>query len=277
VSEGCEHCYAMVMSNRNPKVLGTWGPKGTRVLAASSQWRQPVNWARTAGCDLRVFCASLADVFEDWPGQMSDSQGNPLWHYPGEGGPVVIIPGQSARWAALPYTLDDARARLWKLIRATPELTWMLLTKRPENIATMMPKGDWPNVWLGTSVECQEYIVRLDILQDAPQVVPVRFASVEPQLEHVNLRGALAPDGINWVIVGGESGHYARPFNLAWAMSLVGQCDDAGVACFVKQAGARPMVRNSARELIEIDLPGKGDDPVYWPEWMRVRQVPVVS
>ena len=164
VSAGCANCYAETMSGRNPKTLGVWGPNGTRVVASEAMWREPVKWdraAKAAGERHRVFCASLADVFEDWQGPMMDSQGERV---------TTQVPGFAVRL----MTMQDVRIRLWKLILATPHLDWLLLTKRPQNIATMLrdvwfqidsardsdPRNARPfeapsNVWLGTSVENQ--------------------------------------------------------------------------------------------------------------------------
>jgi protein gp37 len=202
VSPGCVNCYAETMSHRNPAVLGEWGPNGTRVVASESMWRQPVKWdreAREAGQRRRVFCASMADVFEDRP------------------------------------DLIDPRRRLFKLVRATPNLDWLLLTKRPENVSRLIRGGEWPNVWLGTSVEDRKRLWRLDELRAARQQVPVRFVSAEPLLEDL---GEVDLTGINWLIVGGESGPDFRPMDHAWARSLLRQCREAGVAFFFKQSAA---------------------------------------
>lgn len=178
VSPGCAHCYAETLSKRNPKVLGVWGPDGTRVVASEAKWREPLAWdkaAREAGERHRVFCASLADVFEDRP------------------------------------ELAAPRSRLLDLIRDTPSLDWLLLTKRPENIIRLWddvaPTGmeyPAPNVWLGVSVEDQ---ARAD--ERVPQILAipaaVRFLSCEPLLGSVDLTKYLATSLIHWVIVGGES------------------------------------------------------------------------
>jgi protein gp37 len=110
VSAGCQHCYAEAMSRRNPAVLGEWGPKGTRVVAAEAMWRQPLKWdrdAQAAGVRARVFCASLADVFED----RAD--------------------------------LETPRHELLRLIDSTRSLDWLLLTKRPENVLRLIGQA-WP-------------------------------------------------------------------------------------------------------------------------------------
>src|SRR5262245_52074261 len=134
VSPGCEHCYAETFSIRVGKKV--WGPKADRRFFGDAHWAEPLKWnavAARAGERHRVFCASMADVFEDR------------------------------------RELDGHRARLWRLIAATPHLDWLLLTKRPENLARMLPwyshwenrvafepDEPWPNVWLGTTVEDQQ-------------------------------------------------------------------------------------------------------------------------
>lgn len=264
VSPGCAHCYAETQSKRNPAVLGVWGANGTRVLAAEAQWREPPKWnkrAAEAGRPERVFCASLADVFEDWSGGMTSSAGNSINVVTGiEGGAVT---------GRRPYELADARERLFALIKATPHLRWQLLTKRPDNIARFLPDGDWPNVWLGTTVESQEYTWRLDALMEVPHRVPVRFCSAEPLLGRLDVSSSLGGDGrVNWVIVGGESGGGAREFHPAWARSLLEQCRAANVACFVKQLGAAP---------VGLTVRGKGGDLDDIPPDLRVRDFPAVA
>jgi protein gp37 len=252
VSQGCKHCYAETMSGRNPGTLGVWGPQGTRVVAAEGYWKQPLKWdkaAAAAGERHRVFCASLADVFE---------------------GPETM-PAEA--WPAV----EAARLRLFNLILQTPNLDWLLLTKRPQNIRNMVP-GDWllppgslkvlpypcgfpPNIWIGTSVEDQAAAdERIPHLLRVP--ARVRFLSCEPLLGPVDLSAALTPQWysvevpaprgigfpetvqaarlrprIDWVIAGGESGANARPMHPAWARSLRDQCQAAGVAYFFKQWG----------------------------------------
>jgi protein gp37 len=222
VSPGCTNCYAETMSGRNHGTLGTWGPKGTRVFAAESYWRQPLKWdkaAAAAGERHRVFCASLADVFEEWSGPMSSSDGDNIRLCLGCGrvGTMPIILTQFSPAKTLEHcpecggetrlwTMDEVRARLFALIDATPNLDWLLLTKRPENIARMMPpaanvgsnyKIAGPpgglalevrrrNVWLGVSVEDQQRAdERIPLLLQTPAAV--RFLSVEPLLGPVDL------------------------------------------------------------------------------------------
>lgn len=228
VSDGCKFCYAETLSHRNPKVLGMWGPQGTRVMASESMWCEPVKWnkeAKEAGKRHKVFCASLADVFED-----DTTCQNPDAY----------------------KVVTDARARLWKLIEATPNLDWQLLTKRPQNILRFVPE-EWqggfpPNVWCGTSVEDSRVLWRVDELLKVPAVV--RFLSCEPLIGELDISDYLYPrfaaddprhfprrNGIEWVIAGGESGHDARPMHPAWVESIRDQCQEAGVPFFFKQFG----------------------------------------
>lgn len=186
-----------------------------------AHWNEPLKWAKTAPKKLgrrpRVFCASMADVFDkDAP--------------------------------------DGARERLWKLIEATPELDWLLLTKRIGNVPRMLPVdwgGGWANVWLGATIANQEEADRdIPKLLDTP--AHYRFLSCEPLLGPIDLKQACSkyrwrdPDGteccamprlLSWVISGGESGPKARPSHPDWHRSLRDQCAAAGVPFLFKQWG----------------------------------------
>lgn len=199
VSAECEHCYAegetfvRIQRSRGREL---WGNRlrSERHVTSDANWRKPIAWNRAAeqvGERHRVFCASLADVFE-------------------------------AR-----DNLDEPRARLFALIEATPALDWLLLTKRPENVMEMVPSswrtGFPPQVWLGTSCGTQAAAdERIPHLLRTPAAV--RFLSCEPLLGPVDLTrpapgevdaafaagfgASYAPsllDGIHWVIIGGES------------------------------------------------------------------------
>ena len=235
VSPACDLCYAETMSKRNPAVLGVWGKYGTRAIAAESYWKLPEQWNRKAekeGVRKRVFCASLADVFEG-----NDTMPESAW-------PDVY----------------RARYRLFDLIQATPHLDWLLLTKRPELVtSTLSDQGIYgtlskvmPNVWIGTTVENQKYAdERIPHLLKIP--AKVRFLSIEPLLGPIDFyktSEVWPPDvnhpwrnepilhGIHWVIVGGESGgQKARPMDPAWVRSLRDQCVSAGVPFHFKQWG----------------------------------------
>jgi len=202
VSAACTNCYAEAWSKRVGQKI--WGPKAARRFFGDHHWSEPLKWNRDAaatGRRLRVFCASMADVFEDRD------------------------------------DLNASRAKLWGLIEATPQLEWLLLTKRPECIAKYAPwTTDWPgNVWLGTTVEDQDAAeARLDHL--AKHAAAVRFISAEPLLGPLNIQPWLAST-INWVITGGESGPRARPSSPSWFRNLLTQCMAANVPFHFKQWG----------------------------------------
>jgi protein gp37 len=290
VAAGCANCYADALSKRNPSTLGIWGPNGTRVMAAPAAWQEPLKWNRHAGSigeRHRVFCASLADVFEDWDGKIVNSNGQVLIYDRGEleqnikAMPALYDPTYSRY-----MTMNDLRRDLFALIDATPHLDWLLLTKRPENIERMWWAADTrelprakpiyrPNVWLLTSIATQA-----DADQNIPELLkcrdlcPVLGVSAEPLLEAVNLSKWL--DQLDWIIAGGESGSKARSFDIAWARSIIAQCKAAGVPCFVKQLGSR-SVGYSMRELpkgISRITDPKGGDWLEWPGDLKVREFP---
>jgi protein gp37 len=168
VSPGCDHCYAeAMMDHRYHRV--EWGPHGEGQRTSETNWKLPHRWAKQAnGNRPRVFCALLANVF--------DNKAPKEW-----------------------------RSDLFSLIRDTPALDWLLLTKRPENIARMLP-SDWrdgyDNVWLGSTAEDQQHFDRRwKLLHTIP--ARVRFISYEPALGPLRLPRQDLPD---WVICGGESG-----------------------------------------------------------------------
>lgn len=211
VSPACRMCYADMLARRYGWEV--WRRHGPRRMLSEANWARPLRWnreAEAAGTPAKVFCASMADVFEDHP------------------------------------DVGDARRRLWGLIEATPWLRWQLLTKRPQNVARMVPwGGDWPaTVWLGTSVENQRYAEeRIPVLAGLP--ARVRFLSCEPLLSAVDLRPWLDAGQLSWVICGGESGGpKRREMDLGWLTSITEQCQAAGVPVFVKQdSGPRAGMR----------------------------------
>lgn len=267
VSPGCDHCYAEGWSKRSGHVQ--WGPHGARRRTSAANWAKPIKWnAEAEASDIRrkVFCASLADVFDNH---------------------ASILP----EW----------RADLWRLIQATPHLDWLLLTKRPQNIANMLPvpfdfEKQYPNVWLGTTAENQtEADRRIPHLLAVP--AKVRFVSAEPLLGPIDFDCAwhgesalygecwgdcgwcddgLPPmhncqkgrqsaaqiekgrDGLDWIIIGGESGPGARPMADEWAQDIIDQCKAAGVAVFMKQmGGARKPFRPTPDSLNVREWPNE--------------------
>lgn len=229
---GCDHCYAEA---RNARFAGgtaiNWGPGAQRRRTSEANWRKPLTWNANheaffaeRGHRQRVFCSSLSDVF--------DNAVDPQW-----------------------------RTDMMEVIAATPQLDWMLLTKRIGNAHRMLdeavPGGwtAWPNVWLGSTIVNQEEADR-----DIPKLLAVpaakRFLSMEPLLGPVDLTATMPGLGgclmkqafydgadihrrprIDWVIVGGESGSYARPMHPDWARGLRDQCAAAGVPFLFKQWG----------------------------------------
>lgn len=250
VSPGCDICYAEA---RNARFAGgtaiNWGPGAPRRRTSAANWNLPKRWNAQAdafmaqhGRRQRVFCASLADVF--------DNAVDPQW-----------------------------RIDLFKLIHATPNLDWLLLTKRAGNAMPMIESAlaslckdaevgahvyfdvwPWPNVWIGATIVNQTEADR-----DIPKLLAVpaakHFLSMEPLLGPVRLDMLCAPadrvmgnaltgkggigaetdfdfdKGIDWVIVGGESGPNARPMHPDWPRNLRDQCQAAGVPFLFKQWG----------------------------------------
>ena len=201
VSPGCKNCYADTLSSRYGHDI--WGPSKPRRTFGDKHWSEPLKWNREAeesAHRLRVFCGSMFDWGEDHP------------------------------------TINGIRPRLFDLIRRTPSLDWQLLTKRADRIESCLPP-DWgdgyPNVWLGTSIENNDYICRADRLRKIPATV--RFISYEPALGPLDKLDLI---GIDWLIFGGESGPGFRPMNVQWARDMRARCEVAGTAFFYKQSAA---------------------------------------
>lgn len=289
VHTGCANCYAERGAKRNPGTLGIWGDHGTRVVASEDMWKQPIKWdaaAAKSGVRKRVFCSSLADVFEDWRGWVLDAAGAVVWwcndcrifRKIGDSSHGACC-GKCGSGNGRQATLDDVRERLFSLIDLTPNLDWLLVTKRPENIPQMMPTRR-ENVWLLTSVSDQATADRMiPELLKCRDLAPVLGVSAEPLVEPIRLdqvqwegiceintltgtHGVYRPlqgkgPHLDWVIVGGESGPKARRCERQWVGSIVNQCRTASVPCFVKQMGSFIVDRN--------DQAG-GWEPKHWPE-----------
>lgn len=262
VSPACDFCYAEAWNKRFDAGVN-WGPGAPRRRTSAANWRKPIKWNREAeekGVRYRVFCASLADVF--------DNAVDPEW-----------------------------RADLFDLIRVTPYLDWLLLTKRIGNVQPMIGRGEGAiagngnpyvpgNVWLGATIANQAEANR-----DVPKLLMAKrdlgirtvFLSMEPLLGRVDLR-KLKPDGtmginaltgkayhllgladslpcVDWVIAGGESGRNARSAPVEWFASLSWQCEESGVAFHMKQ-------------LSEADYPDTFGDFDTFPEEIRIRELP---
>lgn len=275
ISPACDHCYAEGWAKRSGMVK--WGNEPRR-RTSDSNWREPLKWQATAaeferlhGHRRRVFCASLADVF--------DNQ----------------VP-------------DEWRHDLWSLIEQCWGMDWLLLTKRPQNIAKMLPDtATWENirrhVWLGTTVEDQER-ANQNIWHLLKHDAAVRFVSIEPMLGPIDLNRVIfhpnsaehftvdallgrvrsgggwveAPEftgvppymrGLNWVIAGGESGPHARPSHPDWFRSLRDKCAAARVPFLFKQWGEWAPGSNfptaiPSGQACDFDDRSLGDDGVVW-------------
>ena len=233
VSPGCKNCYAEAWAKRVG--LDLWGAKAPRRFFSDAHWKEPIRWnleAAREGTRRRVFCASMADAFERRT------------------------------------ELNSWRERLWTLIGETPWLDWLLLTKRPERIADVVPwTNAWPaNVWLGTTAENQHWAnKRLPELVRHPAAV--LFVSAEPLLGSLDLQPWLGSGKdqrrVSWVIAGGESGAKARPMNPDWARDLRDQCAAAGTKFHFKQWGHwGPDTANAEVRVPRITLPSERGTPI---------------
>ena len=272
VSPGCDGCYAEAWSKRAGPKVGKWGPGMPRVRTTPANWSLPLRWNAQAdafmaqhGRRQRVFCASLADVF--------DNEVPELW-----------------RW------------NLFRLIHATPNLDWLLLTKRIGNAADMLEEAaaaalcdfegrhrwsavPWSHVWIGATV-----VNQLEADRDIPKLLATpaarRFLSMEPLLGPVDLTAVRLTvsagyfgdclewhhrphserytrwPGIDWVIVGGESGPRARPMHPDWARRLRDQCQAAGVPFLFKQWG---------EWVHDLQQPDPTGDSLYTEDMSRLR------
>lgn len=227
-SDGCKHCYAEMFNRRvHGRDSTRWDRTGARRFFGAEHWAQPLKWnasAKARGVRERVFVGSMMDWTEIHPDPNVNRQ------------------------------FDAFRGRFFnEIVPNTPNLDYLMLTKRTENLAAMVPwktLGDAPrNIWLGTTVESQDYSWRIAELAAIPAWI--RFLSCEPLLGPLNLGllGTLPADKtaggyvltyerIHWVIAGVESGHHARPCELDWLRALRDECATVGTAFHLKQAYA---------------------------------------
>lgn len=271
VSAGCDHCYAATWANFTRGLKYEAGVPRQKIKGIRAIVRKLKRRAEKECRRMRVF-PSMMDF--------CDAEVPTAW--------------RDEAWGII----DDTRGHL----------DWLLLTKRPNLLPRMLPAGwgdGWPHVWLGTSVEDERAKWRLDKLAQVKAVV--RFASMEPLIGPVDLapwlraldrQGSVFRDDplaaslmqsamddglgdarrlLDWVIVGGESGPGARPCDVAWIRSIMDHCAESGVACFVKQIGARPF-DSKGGETAETAPRWKGDpkggDWDEWPEPLRHRAFP---
>jgi protein gp37 len=287
VSPGCKNCYAE----------NTTRAKRSRTSGAT--WKKPLKWNKTGIC---VLC-----------GEEADNE-----HRHGSVIPAIrrrrVFPSL-CDWLDPEVPIEDL-ADFASIVQATPNINWLLLTKRPENFEARMSLAwsylvsrhggptvanwvrDWidpgfkvpppGNIWVGTSVENQEYAdkripallkipAKIRFLSAEPLLGPIEFSDVSGRSDAIGQLGKQSLDGIHWVIVGGESGPGARPCNVAWIKSIVQQCKAAGVHCFVKQLGSHVVNTfvdtGEQTDRIWLSHP-KGGDPAEWPASTRVREFP---
>lgn len=272
VSAGCKNCYAE--NTTRARVLRgqgheTWGKGSQRSRTSAATWKGPLRWESECGI------------------------------HPGY--PHKVFP-------SLCDWLDDEVPIEWladflNLIHQTPSLSWLLLTKRPENFFSRIDEAintmpndpfvcDWSdpdeqhlmpeNVWIGTSVENQEMAdKRIPELLKIPATI--RFLSCEPLLGPIDLRYSAfngsdtisSIAGIHWVIVGGESGSQARRCDLGWIQDIKRHCQIANVPVFVKQLGGNLSDEDLSRCAGGSVHDKKGGDISEWPKHLQVRQFPL--
>jgi protein gp37 len=207
LTAGCTNCYAMRMAARLD-AMGQAKYKGlTRRSGGRYVWTGKVRLDHGA-LDTPKSWATPRKVFVN---SMSD-----LFH---PDVPVSFVAG------------------VWATMSATPRHTYQILTKRPERMADILRSDRFkvlPNVWLGTSIEDGRVLARLDHVREVPAAI--RFVSLEP------LIGSVAAGdfgGIDWAIVGGESGPRARPMDPVWVEEIEKMCRKSGTAFFFKQWGGK--------------------------------------
>jgi len=217
ISPGCKHCYAEVFAERFRGVRGHSYEQGFDLRLVPEKLTEPFLWPSPQ----MVFVNSMSDLFQ------------------------VGVPDGYVACVAHVMAMAD-----WHI--------YQVLTKRADRLAELLSgslraAASLPHIWWGVSVEDREYgLPRVDLLRSAP--AQVRFLSIEPLLEdlgHINL------SGIHWVIVGGESGHGARPMKEEWVQSILDQCEEAGVPFFFKQWGGRQKSKagRSLKQRTYDDLP----------------------
>lgn len=218
VSPGCDGCYAETLNHRWGG--DNWGKGKLRRVLSDENWAKPLKWDREAqasGIVSKVFCGSMCDVMDD-------------------------------------EAPEGQRERLWELVDSTPNLVWQLLTKRPHRYARYLPATGFKhrNAWLGTTAESQQYYdSRWPELNRAANMFDLKsFISYEPAIGQVSIR--THQDKPHWLIFGGETGNHPRPMEQEWADNIKAECEEFGVAFFMKQMSARTPEK--AAELIPASL-----------------------
>lgn len=264
VGPGCDACYAEAWDARFSADTPHWGPGAPRRRTTVQNWNKPLRWQRDRRAALdrgeaplphRVFCASLADVF--------DNEVPPAW-----------------------------RSDLWALIAKCPDLEWQIVTKRVGNVSKMTPgRGlPWNVILIATIVNQEEADRDLPKLRAVKRGGFSRYIGVsyEPALGPVDWRPWLPllpyelgtgyqeiDPPLDWLIIGGESAQgaaVARSFEYEWAWSTITQCKERMVPVFMKQLGSSPLFDRQPFSPKLIDRAGA--DPAEWPKALRVREFP---
>lgn len=237
VSHGCDNCYSDTNNGRCLPANGTGLPFDRRSRDLVEPFvderilAQPFGWKSPK----RIFVENQSDLFGEWVATQFIDR-------------VFAVASECARHA------------------------FQILTKRPDRMLAYVTADRpecWlpPNIWLGVSAEDQETAdERIPLLLETPAAI--RFVSYEPALGPVDFRSYLPK--LDWIIIGGESGPGARPFDIAWARETIKQCRDAEVACFVKQLGARPYTAGAPVRLKKR----KGNNTDEWPMDLCIREFP---
>lgn len=216
VGPGCDHCYAEALDKRHRwKGATHWGAGVERMRTSAANWSKPRAWNKARqkdGKTHRVFCASLADVFDN------------------------EVPTQ---W----------RNDLFELIWETPALTWLLLTKRIGNAKHMLPFTALRNAWIGATIVNQEEADR-DVPKLLETPAEKRFVSYEPALGPVDWTKYPGIDWI--IVGGESTqGAKARQFDVKWAGDTILQCEEIGAAPFVKQLGSLQGLKDRAGAVVD--------------------------
>ena len=308
IDPACTNCYATDTAKRYGDDI--WGKdKPCRwIKSAVTDLRKLDKKAREAGRNDKVFVQSMADFFEDDTGQpIVDHVGRQLFTINGDSAFT-----ESEYPKCRPLTMTDMRRVAFAEMDASTNLTYLLLTKRPENIIrfwamtpgipvnlderdllTVRPTELMyrPNIWLGCSAGTQKTADKaIPELIKCRDLAPVLFVSAEPLLEEVSLMpfwdaglygdGTLNRCGPDWVIAGGESGPKARECHIEWIESIVDQCKATGAAAFVKQIGKRPVywddggITGNEQYATYWATDPKGGKMEEWPKQLRVQEFP---
>lgn len=295
VSEGCRHCYAEQIAGRFTKHALQDGEQDAGVFAGfavmksdGAHWtgkvelipdklEEPLHWRKPC----RVFVNSMSDLFhEALPDEAIDRVFAVMALCPEHTFQVLTKrPERMLNYCSALETRRRVGILSFQMAQGLPiprngrPLPHEFRPSSTEEFPQLWSIWPLPNVWLGVSVEDQNTAdERIPLLLQTPAAV--RFVSYEPALGPVDFVPFLCPmpESVNWLIIGGESGPHARPFDIQWARDVIAQCKAAGVACFVKQLGRNPVTDGTFYAL-DIDK-GHGGEMLEWPADLRVREFP---